>query len=59
MKRILMFLIIGFVVMLFSPIKRTTLLDFKELRSSVVVSDGHIKDNKDTFVPQQFWIFSM
>lgn len=47
----------GFVMMVFLPIERTTFLDFKELRSSMVVSDSHIKDNKDTFLLQQFWIF--
>lgn len=49
--------IIVFVMMVILPIERTTFLDFKELRSSMVVSDSHIKDNKGTFLLQQFWIF--
>lgn len=52
-----MFSIIVFVMMVILPIERTTFLDFKELRSSMVVSDSHIKDNKGTFLLQRFWIF--
>lgn len=33
------------------PVERTTLLDFKELRPCVVVSDGDVKDKNNAAFP--------